>query len=86
MLMDWIDARPIFMVQSDSAGLGEKGAEPTAGVVPLWNETSDNLGTCWNTVGMERGMLDCDYKARVSSVVVVTGFVASTRSMECPLH
>eukprot|EP00526_Cylindrotheca_closterium_P002280 CAMPEP_0113658148 /NCGR_PEP_ID=MMETSP0017_2-20120614/31522_1 /TAXON_ID=2856 /ORGANISM="Cylindrotheca closterium" /LENGTH=934 /DNA_ID=CAMNT_0000572317 /DNA_START=9 /DNA_END=2813 /DNA_ORIENTATION=+ /assembly_acc=CAM_ASM_000147 len=75
---EWIDARPILMVQSDSAGLGEKGAASTGGVMPLWKETSDNLATWWNTVGMERGMLDCDYKTGVSPIVVVTGFVAST--------
>ncbi|CAJ1962675.1 unnamed protein product [Cylindrotheca closterium] len=75
---EWIDARPILMVQSDSLGLGEKGAASTAGVMPLWKETSNNLATWWNTVGMERGMLDCDYKAGVSPIVVVTGFVAST--------
>jgi len=75
---EWIDARPILMVQSDSSGLGEKGAASTGGVEPLWEKTSDNLATWWNTVGMERGMLDCDYKAGVSPIVVVTGFVAST--------
>lgn len=76
--VEWIDARPILMVQSDSSGLGEKGAASTGGVMPLWEETSKNLGKWWNTVGMELGMLDCDYKAGVSPIVVVTGFVAST--------
>ncbi|KAL3935513.1 MAG: hypothetical protein SGBAC_008986 [Bacillariaceae sp.] len=76
--VEWIDARPILMVQSDSSGLGEKGAASTGGVMPLWEETSKNLAKWWNTVGVELGMLDCDYKAGVSPIVVVTGFVAST--------
>lgn len=75
---DWIDARPILMVQSDNSGLGEKGAASTGGVIPLWEETSKRLANWWNTVGVEKGMLDCDYKQGQSPIVIVTGFVAST--------
>lgn len=75
---EWIDARPILVVQSDSTGLGEKGAASTGGVLPLWEETSGRLANWWNTVGVEKGMHDCDYKSGQSPIVVVTGFVAST--------
>jgi aspartokinase/homoserine dehydrogenase 1 len=75
---EWMDARPILKVQSDSSGLGEKGAASTGGVLPLWEETSKLLAKWWNTVGVENGMLDCDYKAGQSPIVIITGFVAST--------
>jgi aspartokinase/homoserine dehydrogenase 1 len=75
---DWIDARPILMVKSDSSGLGEKGAAATGGVLPLWDETAVRLKNWWNTVGLDKGMIDCDYKSGQSPIVVVTGFVAST--------
>mmetsp|Transcript_5320 Transcript_5320/g.5696 ORF Transcript_5320/g.5696 Transcript_5320/m.5696 type:complete len:946 (-) Transcript_5320:875-3712(-) len=75
---EWIDARQILRVKSDSSGLGEKGAAATGGVLPLWEETSLLLKNWWNTVGLDKGMLDCDYKSGQSPIVVVTGFVAST--------
>eukprot|EP00980_Cylindrotheca_fusiformis_P005329 scaffold1138_cov128-Cylindrotheca_fusiformis.AAC.11 len=75
---EWMDARPILMVQSDSSGLGEKGAASTGGVLPLWDETSKRLENWWNTIGVDKGMLDCDYVAGQSPIVIVTGFVAST--------
>ena len=75
---EWIDARPILRVKSDSSGLGEKGEASTGGVVPLWEATASCLSEWWNTVGKDRGMLDCDYQSGVSPIVVVTGFVAST--------
>ena len=75
---DWIDARPILMVKSDSSGLGEKGAAATGGVLPLWEETAIRLKNWWNTVGHDKGMIDSDYKSGQSPIVVVTGFVAST--------
>lgn len=76
--VEWIDARPILRVKSDSSGLGEKGEASTGGVVPLWEETTACLSNWWNTVGKECGMHDCDYQSGVSPIVVVTGFVAST--------
>jgi len=75
---EWIDARPILRVKSDSSGLGEKGEASTGGVVPLWEETTACLSNWWNTVGKDRGMHDCDYQSGVSPIIVVTGFVAST--------
>jgi len=75
---EWIDARPILRVKSDSSGLGEKGEASTGGVVPLWEETTACLSNWWNTVGKYNGMHDCDYQSGVSPIVVVTGFVAST--------
>ena len=75
---EWIDARPILRVKSDSSGLGEKGEASTGGVLPLWDETALCLSGWWNTVGKEKGMLDCDYQSGVSPIIVVTGFVAST--------
>ena len=75
---EWINSLQVLMVKSDSSGLGEKGAASTGGVLPLWGETSIRLKNWWNTVGLETGMLDCDYKSGHSPIVVVTGFVAST--------
>jgi aspartokinase/homoserine dehydrogenase 1 len=75
---EWIDARPILRVKSDSSGLGEKGEASTGGVVPLWEETTACLSNWWNTVGKDSGMHDCDYNSGVSPIVIVTGFVAST--------
>jgi len=75
---EWIDARPILRVKSDSSGLGEKGEASTGGVVPLYEESAYCLSEWWNTVGKERDMIDCDYQSGVSPIVVVTGFVAST--------
>jgi len=75
---EWIDARPILRVKSDSSGLGEKGEASTGGVVPLWEETTGQLTEWWNTVARDKGMHDCDYQNSVSPIVVVTGFVAST--------
>jgi len=73
---DWIDARDILIVKSDSSsGLGEKGeASSTAGVVPLWDETAGQLSNWW-TKHEIFGDLDC---SAVAPVVVVTGFVAKT--------
>mmetsp|Transcript_13069 Transcript_13069/g.36783 ORF Transcript_13069/g.36783 Transcript_13069/m.36783 type:complete len:965 (-) Transcript_13069:479-3373(-) len=75
---EWIDARPILRVKSDSSGLGEKGEASTGGVVPLWEQTTSQLSEWWNTIGKDKGMQDCDYQAGISPIVVVTGFVAST--------
>lgn len=74
---EWIDARDILVVKSDSAGLGEKGEASTGGVVPLWAETATRMSEWWNYVGREKGFLDLDYKIQ-SPIVVVTGFVART--------
>lgn len=75
---EWIDARAVLVVKSDSSGLGEKGSAATGGVLPLWEETSTRLNNWWNTVGRDKDMIDCDYKSGQSPIVVVTGFVAST--------
>jgi len=75
---EWIDARPILRVKSDSSGLGEKGEASTGGVAPLYEESAYCLSEWWNTIGKERGMIDCDYQSGVSPIVVVTGFVATT--------
>ena len=72
---DWIDARDILVVKSDSDGLGEKGEASTGGVVPLWGETASRMAKWWNNKGKASGFLDLDY-AKVSPIVVVTGFVA----------
>mmetsp|Transcript_50042 Transcript_50042/g.85688 ORF Transcript_50042/g.85688 Transcript_50042/m.85688 type:complete len:947 (+) Transcript_50042:79-2919(+) len=76
---EWIDAREVLVVKSDSSGLGEKGAASTGGVLPLWAETSSRMAKWWNTVGRAKGFLDLDYSV-TSPIVVVTGFVASTAS------
>jgi len=74
---EWIDAREILVVKSDSSGLGEKGEASTGGVVPLYAETSKRMANWWNTVGKDRGFFDLDYTT-ASPIVVVTGFVATT--------
>jgi aspartokinase/homoserine dehydrogenase 1 len=74
---EWIDARDILVVKSDSAGLGEKGEASTGGVVPLWAETATRMSKWWNSVGREKGFWDLDYSVE-SPIVVVTGFVART--------
>ena len=74
---EWIDARDILVVKSDSAGLGEKGEASTGGVVPLWAETATRMSKWWNSVGREKGFWDLDYSVQ-SPIVVVTGFVART--------
>lgn len=74
---DWLDAREILVVKSDSSGLGEKGAASTGGVVPLWAETASRMAKWWNTVGRDNGFLDLDYST-ASPIVVITGFVATT--------
>lgn len=76
---DWIDAREILIVKSDSsnAGLGEKGAASTGGVTPLWEESGARMERWWNTNGKENGFFNLNY-AESSPIVVVTGFVAKT--------
>jgi aspartokinase/homoserine dehydrogenase 1 len=74
---DWIDARDILIVKSDSSGLGEKGAASTGGVTPLYEETSKRMADWWNTNGKAAGFHELDYD-KESPIVVVTGFVAKT--------
>eukprot|EP00339_Tiarina_fusa_P000715 CAMPEP_0117014408 /NCGR_PEP_ID=MMETSP0472-20121206/11692_1 /TAXON_ID=693140 ORGANISM="Tiarina fusus, Strain LIS" /NCGR_SAMPLE_ID=MMETSP0472 /ASSEMBLY_ACC=CAM_ASM_000603 /LENGTH=973 /DNA_ID=CAMNT_0004717955 /DNA_START=61 /DNA_END=2982 /DNA_ORIENTATION=+ len=74
---DWVDARDILIVKSDSTGLGEKGGASTGGVRPLWTQTSARLKTWWNTDGRSKGFLDLDYEKTVP-ILVATGFVATT--------
>jgi len=74
---DWIDAREILVVKSDSSGLGEKGAASTGGVTPLYDLTTQRMEQWWKTRGKEAGFHDLDYSVE-SPVVVVTGFVATT--------
>eukprot|EP00545_Synedropsis_sp_CCMP1620_P000259 CAMPEP_0119014178 /NCGR_PEP_ID=MMETSP1176-20130426/9396_1 /TAXON_ID=265551 /ORGANISM="Synedropsis recta cf, Strain CCMP1620" /LENGTH=955 /DNA_ID=CAMNT_0006967327 /DNA_START=62 /DNA_END=2929 /DNA_ORIENTATION=- len=75
---DWIDAREVLVVKSDSSGLGEKGAASTGGVTPLYQETAVRMKEWWNTNGRDNGFLDLDY-TKESPIVVVTGFVAKTK-------
>ena len=58
---DWIDARDILVVKSDSGGLGEKGEASTGGVVPLWAETATRMASWWNKEGKDSGFHDIDY-------------------------
>lgn len=74
---EWIDAREVLVVKSDSSGLGEKGEASTGGVVPLWDQTASRMKNWWNTVGKENGFFDIDYKTN-APILVVTGFVAAT--------
>eukprot|EP00978_Attheya_sp_CCMP212_P025914 scaffold84219_cov47-Attheya_sp.AAC.1 len=74
---DWIDAREVLVVNSDSSGLGEKGAASTGGVTPLWAETASRMSKWWNTRGRDQGFLNLDY-CQASPIIVVTGFVATT--------
>jgi aspartokinase/homoserine dehydrogenase 1 len=75
---DWIDARDILVVKSDSTGLGEKGAASTGGVTPLYEQTTERLSTWWNTKGRDAGFLDLSYENGQTPIVIVTGFVAKT--------
>jgi len=74
---EWVDAREVLVVKSDSSGLGEKGEASTGGVVPLWEETKSRMENWWNTVGKGNGFWDLDYNT-ISPILVVTGFVATT--------
>lgn len=75
---DWIDARDILVVKSDSSGLGEKGAASTGGVTPLYEETTERLSQWWNKEGRNAGFLDLSYEKGQVPIVIVTGFVAKT--------
>jgi bifunctional aspartokinase / homoserine dehydrogenase 1 len=75
---DWIDAREILVVKSDSLGLGEKGAASTGGVTPLYEETTERLSRWWNNEGRNAGFLDLSYEKGQVPIVIVTGFVAKT--------
>lgn len=70
---EWIDARDILIVESDSAGLGEKGSTSTTGVTPLWEQTKANMDVWWQN----HSFGDDDESA---PILVVTGFVAKTAS------
>jgi bifunctional aspartokinase / homoserine dehydrogenase 1 len=74
---DWIDAREILIVQSTLVGLGEKGSAATAGVNPLWEETSLRMQRWWLDRAAKLGLHGLDY-GRTAPVITVTGFVAST--------
>ena len=73
---DWVDAREILVVKSDSAGLGEKGSTSTTGVVPLWGETSKRMAAWWTKWGQPFEKLDYNEK---SPILVCTGFVATSK-------
>ncbi|KAG7374578.1 bifunctional aspartokinase/homoserine dehydrogenase II [Nitzschia inconspicua] len=75
---EWIDARDILVVKSDSSGLGEKGAASTGGVTPLYEITTERLSHWWNNEGRNAGFLDLSYEKGQVPIVIVTGFVAQT--------
>jgi aspartokinase/homoserine dehydrogenase 1 len=74
---EWIDARDILVVKSETSGLGEKGAASTGGVTPLYHDSSIRMAHWWDTAGREAGLLNLDF-TEAAPIVVVTGFVATT--------
>ena len=75
VICDWIDARDILVVKSDSFGLGEKGAASTGGVTPLYEETAAKMSDWFKNTPVTSE--DIDY-SKEAPIVVVTGFVAKT--------
>ena len=74
---DWVDARQVLVVKSESEGLGEKGSTSTTGVAPLWTQTTERMGAWW----AERSdVFDAVDYNRESCVLVCTGFVATTEA------
>lgn len=69
--------KQVLIVESSLSGLGEKGSAATAGVNPLWEETSLRLRRWWGERAAARGFEGLDY-AGVAPIVTATGFVAST--------
>ena len=74
---DWVDARQVLVVKSESEGLGEKGSTSTTGVAPLWTQTTERMGAWW----AERSdVFDAVDYNQESCVLVCTGFVATTEA------
>lgn len=71
---DWIDARDILVVKSDSFGLGEKGSASTGGVTPLYDLTAPKMAAWFEKTHIFN---DVDF-TKQAPIVVVTGFVAKT--------
>ena len=74
---EWLDARDVLVVVSESEGLGEKGSAATGGVRPLWEETTRRMSGWWDAASERNGFGEIDY-AEASPILVVTGFVAVT--------
>jgi len=75
----WIDARDILIVESTSAGLGEKGSTSTTGVTPLWDQTIANMDAWWEQQSFgNTGSSSDDKDSSEAPILVVTGFVAKT--------
>lgn len=72
---DWVDAREVLVVKSESEGLGEKGSTSTTGVVPLWTQTTQKMYDWWSVNGAQFDAVDYSKKA---CVLVCTGFVATS--------
>ena len=70
---EWIDARDVLIVKSDSSGLGEKGAASTGGVTPLYDISAQRMEEWWQGSGFGKTTINDD-----PPIVVVTGFVAKT--------
>jgi len=71
---DWIDARDILVVKSDSYGLGEKGSAATGGVTPLYDLTAPKMSEWFEKTHIFDNV---DFSTQ-APIVVVTGFVAKT--------
>jgi len=74
----WLDARDVLIVeQTGGGGLGDKGSSNTVGTDPLWDETAKNV-VDWFAAPEQVHLLDADCKV-AAPIVIVTGFVASTK-------
>lgn len=71
----WLNARDVLIVESESSGLGAKGAAVDGGVTPLYDVTADKLQKWWETEG--KPMHEGD------PIMIITGFVASTPQGVC---
>jgi aspartokinase/homoserine dehydrogenase 1 len=67
-----LDARDVLIVAPSSSGLGAKGSAVDSSVEPLYEHSAERLHHWWNDRPHLRGTAQ-------APVVVVTGFVASTR-------
>jgi len=74
----WLDARDVLIVeQTGGGGLGDKGSSNTMGTDPLWDVTAANVVE-WFKAPEQAHLRDADCKV-AAPIVVVTGFVASTK-------
>jgi len=67
----WLNARDVLVVESNSSGLGAKGAALDMRVEPNYVESANRLETWWQ-------QQDAALRGDSPPIVVVTGFVAST--------